>query len=63
MDDPAASQNADVTGDRLVREIERLGELADGRLATSEPSNDRPAGPVTERGKGCIQFDAGGWHG
>ena len=33
VDQPAAPEDADVTGDGLVRQVERLDELAHGRLA------------------------------
>lgn len=55
VDQPAAPEDADVTGDGLVRQVERLGELADGRISSGEPGDDRPTGPVAEGGEGGIQ--------
>ena len=61
MDQLTASEYADVVRDGLVRQVEWLGELADGRLAPRQSGKDRPAGPVPEGGEGGIQFgvDAG----
>jgi hypothetical protein len=55
VDQPAASEDADVAGDGLVCQIEWLGEFADGRLAPREPADDRPTSSVAEGGEGGIK--------
>lgn len=55
MDQAATTQYADVTGDGLVGEVERFGELADGRLAASQPGDDRPARSIGERGEHRVE--------
>lgn len=55
VDQPAAPQDADVAGDGLVRQIERLGELTDSGVASSQPRHDRPTGAVAEGGEDGIQ--------
>jgi hypothetical protein len=56
VDQPAAPEDADVAGDGLVRQVERLGKFTDGRLASGEPADDRPTGSVAERSEGGIQI-------
>jgi hypothetical protein len=65
VDQPAAPEDADVAGDGLVRQVERLGKLADSRLASGESGDDRSTGPIAKGGEGGIQvgIDVGsGWH-
>jgi hypothetical protein len=57
-DQPAAPEDADVSGDGLVCQVEWLGELANRRLAPGEPADDRPTGTVTEGSEGGIQVGA-----
>jgi hypothetical protein len=60
VDQPAAPEDADVAGDGLVRQVERLGQLADGRLASGEPGDDRSPGSIAEGREGRIQVDVDG---
>lgn len=59
VNEPAAPENADVAGDRLVREVERLGEFSHSRIATSEPGKDRSASPIAQGSEGGIQAGIG----
>jgi hypothetical protein len=56
LDQPAASEDADVAGDGLVCQVEWLGKLANGRLAPGEPADDRSTGTVAEGSEGGIQI-------
>lgn len=56
LDQPAAPEDADVAGDGLVGQVERLRELADGRLAFRELADDRSTGAVREGGEGGVQI-------
>jgi hypothetical protein len=56
VDQLAAPEDADVAGDGLVRQVERLGKLADRRLALGQSGDDRSAGPVAEGRESSIQI-------
>lgn len=45
-----------MVGDGLVREVEWLGELTDGRLAPRQSREDCPPRPVAEGGESGVQF-------
>lgn len=65
VDQPATPEDADVTGDGLMRQVERLGKLTHGRLASGKPGDDRSTGPITERGKGRVHVGIdvrSSWH-
>ena len=64
VDQAAPPKDAHVAGDRLVREIERRGQLADGCLALSEASDDRSARLIAQGGERGVQFCLDvGWRG
>lgn len=56
MDQPATPQDADVAGDGLGGQVERLGQLSDGRLASGQPGDDRPASPIPKSRESRIQI-------
>jgi hypothetical protein len=55
VDQAAPPENTDVARYRLVRQVERLGEFTHGRIATSQPCQDRSASPITQGGESGIQ--------
>src|SRR5262245_55422554 len=55
LDQPRALQHLEVLGDCGQAELERSRQLPDGRLALGQPSKNRSAGRVGERGKGCAE--------
>ena len=54
-DEAGALQDADVLGDRIERDVERLGQLRDPRLAGGEALQDLPAGLVREGHQGVVE--------
>ena len=58
-DQTATPEDADVAGDGLVGQVERRGEVADGRFAPREPTDDRPPSLVAEGGEGRVEVSLG----
>ncbi|HEY5340226.1 MAG TPA: hypothetical protein VIK27_04295, partial [Candidatus Aquilonibacter sp.] len=54
FDDLRANEISDMLGNHLLREIERLGELMNGRRTTGEPVNHRPSRFIRQSGEGNV---------
>jgi hypothetical protein len=60
MDKPATSKDADVAGDGLLRQVERLGELSDSRLPLRQSHDHCPTSRVAERREGSVEVASAG---
>jgi hypothetical protein len=60
VDKPATSKDADVAGDGLLRQVERLGKLSDSRLPLRQSHDHCPTSRVAERREGSVEVASAG---